>query len=706
MIIANIDEPSFGHTTSLPPDYVERVYAGVLGKLIGVYLGRPFEGWTHQRIMKELGNIEYYVHDRLGVDCVVTDDDVSGTFAFVRAIEEHGVNGISSRAIGKTWLNTVVEKKSVFWWGGRGISTEHTAYLNLKQGVPAPESGSIERNGKTIAEQIGAQIFIDGWAMVSPGRPAVAARLAEGAGKVSHDGESVYAAMLWAAMEAEAFVSKDVDHLLDLGLGFIPSDSLIARAIGEVREWCKEDQDWLKTRQRIEDKYGYDKFHGHCHVVPNHCIMVMSLLYAGDNFTRAMQVINTCGWDTDCNSGNVGCLVALMHGMDSFGDGPDWRGPVNDRALISSADNGYSINNAARLTLDIVNMGRQLAGKAALLPPKDGAQFHFTLPGSTQGFAAAEKGVSVHQGINQGIPALCVELAQPEVTVTTQTSAPLNLLKMLPVYPLSSSPLVYTGQRVYAVVSPGNLPAPVQVRFCLSYVDSSNSLVLIKSDQSITLEPSSGSKRLEWIVPEIPESQPIANIGLAFTGHKGGQVWLDRLGWDGAPNLTVARPQSKPQTFWDLQWVQSVSDWRAFGDTTIYIAQDAGEGIVSYGTREWKDYSVTVSDLCVRLGAPCGVAIRVQGLNRYYSVVLIEGHVAIVKALDDQRIELARAPFDWSLDSLYEVNISARGSAIRAKIGDVSLEARDDQYEGGAMGLVVTKGALSTGPIRIQPADS
>ena len=26
---------------ALPADYVERVYAGVLGKIIGVYLGRP-----------------------------------------------------------------------------------------------------------------------------------------------------------------------------------------------------------------------------------------------------------------------------------------------------------------------------------------------------------------------------------------------------------------------------------------------------------------------------------------------------------------------------------------------------------------------------------------------------------------------------------------------------------------------------------------
>ena len=43
--------------TSLPPDYAKHVYAGVLGNLIGVYLGRPFEGWTYERIMSELGEI-------------------------------------------------------------------------------------------------------------------------------------------------------------------------------------------------------------------------------------------------------------------------------------------------------------------------------------------------------------------------------------------------------------------------------------------------------------------------------------------------------------------------------------------------------------------------------------------------------------------------------------------------------------------------
>ena len=55
----------------LDKTYEEKVYAGVLGKLIGVYLGRPFEQWSHERIMEELGEINYYVNEQLNVPLVV-----------------------------------------------------------------------------------------------------------------------------------------------------------------------------------------------------------------------------------------------------------------------------------------------------------------------------------------------------------------------------------------------------------------------------------------------------------------------------------------------------------------------------------------------------------------------------------------------------------------------------------------------------------
>ena len=102
----------------VPNDYLERVYAGVLGKLIGVYLGRPFEGWTYQRIIQELGPIEYYVHERLNQPLVVTDDDIAGTFTFLRALEDYGTSSdLSAEDIGKAWLNYIVEERSILLVG-------------------------------------------------------------------------------------------------------------------------------------------------------------------------------------------------------------------------------------------------------------------------------------------------------------------------------------------------------------------------------------------------------------------------------------------------------------------------------------------------------------------------------------------------------------------------------------------------------------
>ncbi|KAK5996271.1 hypothetical protein PT974_03025 [Cladobotryum mycophilum] len=709
-----------------PPDYLERVYAGVVGKLIGVYLGRPFEGWTHQDILAKIGPIHNYVHERVGAPLVVTDDDVSGTFTFVRALAEHpmgdrqrGEPVITSEQIGKTWLNNIVERHSTLWWGGKGISTEHTAYLNLKHGIPAPRSGSIATNGRTVAEQIGAQIFIDGWALVSPGQPDLAAELAETAGRVSHDGESVHAAKVWAAMEAEAFVSNNVDHLLDTGLQYVPKDSLIAKVIGEVRVWSKADNDWMATRQRIEDTYGYDKFHGWCHVIPNHAIMIMSLIYGAYDFHEAMHIVNTCGWDTDCNSGNLACLLGIMHGITVFEGGVDWRGPIADRALVSGGDNGYSINNAARIAIDIANLGHQLAGEKPLEPPKDGAQFHFTLPGSVQGFQATATSttkVSVEQlADGLGRPGLAVRLSglwkeSGSVEVVTPTFAPKEVRDMDRIYQLMASPLIYPGQRVSAAVrsAPENT-APVKVCLRLRVYDDED-LVTMDSESSVVLEPGAEDKTLAWTIPDDMDSQPIESIGIAvFAVDKPmkGIVWLDNLRWDGVPTMTLQRPKkNKMSDFWKRAWVSNVDHWHHWVDPAVCIAHDKGEGIVSYGTREWTDYRITVLQFKATLDAPAGIAIRVQGINRYYALMFNKGQksISIVKALDEKRLELAQIDFEWELDAEYEVSLEVKGPRIIGCLGDMVITAEDSQYTGGGLGFVVTDGSLIAGSIKIAPA--
>jgi ADP-ribosylglycohydrolase len=701
---------------SFPADYLERIYAGVLGKLIGVYLGRPFEGWTYQRIMNELGPIEYYVHDRLNVPLVVTDDDVSGTFTFVRALAEHGVKpDLSAEEIGKTWLNAIVEQRSILWWGGNGNSTEHTAWLNLKRGVPAPRSGSISTNGQTVAEQIGAQIFIDGWALVAPGQPKLAARFAEAAGSVSHDGESVHAAKLLAAMEAEAFLSFDIDHLIDVGLSVIPGNSLIAQLVTYVRACHAALPDWRDARQKIEDQYGYDKFPGACHVVPNHAVIILALLYSRGDFHQAMTIVNTAGWDTDCNSGNVGCLIGIMHGLKGLEGGPDWRGPLADRALISASDGGYAINDAVRIAYDIANLGLQLAGEAPLALPKDGAQFHFSLPGSVQGFIAERDVVqpdllSLEQGQNSGRPALALRfkgLARGRsAAALTPTFSPPEVVDMR-TYDLQASPRVYPGQIVTArVVADETNTAAVSASLRIKAYGQDDRLVDFDGP-SADLVPGAEDV-LKWTLPDL-DGQPIQRIGIALTSHGAradGTVWLDYLRWDGAPKLELRRPRQSG-AFWRRSWVNNVSFFSNNFAPAFRISQDRGSGIIIHGPREGRDYRVS-SIVAVHLGSSAGLAARVQGLRRYYALLLEGGDmVRVVKVRDDVRTILAETPYRWALEEGVGLMLELRGREIVAAVGTATvLRVTDDSdtfFENGGIGLVITEGALSTNQVGVEP---
>ena len=161
-------------------NYEKQVYTAMLGKVIGVYLGRPFEGWSKQAIEARWGEIGRYVHTDQNVPLVVVDDDITGTFTFIKILSDSGLyEETPDRLYGENWLNYLLEGQTVLWWGGVSNSTEHTAFCNLKRGIESPESAPC-RNGREVAEQIGAQIFIDAFGMVAPRRPELAVRLAEG----------------------------------------------------------------------------------------------------------------------------------------------------------------------------------------------------------------------------------------------------------------------------------------------------------------------------------------------------------------------------------------------------------------------------------------------------------------------------------------------------------------------------------------------
>jgi ADP-ribosylglycohydrolase len=701
---------------ALPPDYTERVYAGVLGKIIGVYLGRPFEGWTYERITAELGDVNYYVHERRGKPLVVTDDDISGTFTFLRALPDHdNARDLTPAQIGQTWLNYIVEGRTILWWGGLGNSTEHTAYLRLKGGVPAPRSGSKELNGTVVSEQIGAQIFVDGWAMVAPGDPELAADLARRAASVSHDGEAVYGAQVVAAMEAQAFAEPDLNRLVDTALRFIPADSVIARLIYDVRAWHAADpDDWRMTRAKIAATYGYDTYGGGVHVVPNHALIHLGLFYGGNDFQRALMITNTSGWDTDCNAGNVGCLLGIKNGLSGIEAGPDWRGPVADRLYLPTADGGRAITDAVIETYHVVNSGRALAGDTPLTP-KGGARFHFELPGSVQGFqvdhgpdargVVALENVAGHSCAGARSLALrYTHLAVGRVgRVSTPTFIPPDVVKMSG-YTLLASPTLYPGQDVRAAVATdADNGATVTVRLRIQAYGADDVLIPLIGPEA-TLEPGSAHE-FTWRIPDTGGA-PIASIGLELAADRGasGTVYLDYLAWDGAPDVTFGRP-THGGTMWRRAWMDGIDQAERWYPEAYRLMQNRGRGLWTQGTREWTDYTVT-ADVSPHLVVAAGLAARVQGMRRYYALLLCGGGtVRLVKALDGDRV-LGEADLPWEPDRPYTLSIEVIGFRLRAWIdGHLLFDVEDFDHPllGGGVALLCEEGRVSTDTVTIRP---
>lgn len=693
---------------SLPADYNERVYAGVLGKVIGVYLGRPFEGWTSERILRELGEIKYYVNDHLGKPLIVPDDDITGTFTFIRALADHGYTpDIRPDQIGDTWLNYIIQNRSILWWGGMGNSTEHTAYLRLKQGVRAPESGSMSRNSQVVAEQIGAQIFIDGWGMVAPGDPERAADLARRAGSVSHDGEALFAAQVVAAMEALAFVEPRLSMLQETALRLIPAGSIIHRLVNDVREWRSRYADWHDALRLIQQHYGYDRYGGNCHVVPNHALIHLGLLYSDDDFQRALMVTNTAGWDTDCNSANVGCLMGIKNGLRCFEGSVDWRGPVADRIYLPTADGGRCISDAAAEARFIINIYRQM-NRLPAWQPQGGARFHFAFPGAVQGFELIDTGSRawLANPCGEGLELHAERLpAGQTLRAATPTFLPLDAGDTAG-YALMACPSLYSGQQVEAFVqAPAANSAAADCTLWLDYYDAQDALVRLVSPGQ-ALQPG-GLVRLAWQVPDTG-GMPIYRVGVQVTSRQAefnGMVQLRSLDWHGAPRFTL-RPQGGSGKQWRRTGVDAVDPgFYTQKADEFRIIQNEGSGMVIFGAQDWQGYAVE-ADLTPHMLEDFGLAFHVQGLRRFIGLTLNRaGQAEVFTRFDAQRQVLARASHPLEFGTLYRFRLESHRGRIRATLnGALLAQVEEERLTHGAVALLLTEGRLAATRISVEPA--
>src|SRR5258707_7233530 len=576
-----------------PTDYLERVYAGVLGKIIGVYLGRPFEGWTYQRISSELAEIWDYVLERFGV--------------------------------------------------------------------------------------------------------------------------------LVAAMEAQAFIEHRIDQLIEAGLRYLPPDSLITQLVNDIRDWHRTDGDWRMTRERIEQKYGYDKFPGNCHVIPNHAVIILSLLYSEDEFSRALMIANTAGWDTDCNSGNVGCLLGIKNGLSAID--PKLRTPVADRLYLSTADGGRCITDAVRETYEICRIAHKLGQAPAVAAPKNGGRFHFTLPGSVQGFqveprdgtalvlrSPGEGGLvlrSFSEGGNVSTDNRTLTLdfkflpGDEPVRISTPTFIPPDS-KDASHYCLMACPTLYPGNIVRGrLIAGAENSAPVRVAPFVTYYGANDELYY-HHGPALTFDPNT-AQDLQWQIEDLTGA-PIAQFGLEVSSDNAASGWLhiDSVDWSGTPTTVFRRPDNNGK-MWLRAWINPVDHVGTRWASAFHLSQNRGTGLFIQGSRDWQNYSVR-SAILSDPAKSFGLAARVQGLTRYYALLLSPNQVLRLIRSYDRTETLAEVPYNWTWSERYHFKLEVTGTKVIGSLNGTELIRYDDDKSAlldGGIALVCEEGLIMTDEVKV-----
>ncbi|CAN7753065.1 ADP-ribosylglycohydrolase family protein [Ensifer adhaerens] len=688
----------------------ERIYSGFIGKAIGVRLGAPVEPtiWSYERVRDTYGEVTEYLRDFKNF---AADDDTNGPVYFIRALRDYGL-GATAEEVGKTWLNYAAEEHGMYWWGGFGNSTEHTAYQNLRAGIPAPQSGSIAQNGTTVAEQIGGQIFIDSWGWVHPADPKKAAEASARAASVAHDGEGLHGARFCAAAIAQAFVAKNIEDVIETGLATIPADSLYAKVSRAVLRFHDSNRDdWRACRDMLTADWGYDRYPGVCHIIPNAGVLIMSLIYGQGDLPRTVEIATMAGWDTDCNAGNAGAIVGTLQKVQPGWD--KYRKPINDFVVASGVTGTVNVVDIPSFARELTVLALRLQGREApALWVEDferrGVRFDFDAPGATHGFRT--------EPFNQ----IAVKASAERHTDNAKGSLEVLLDRLerghggrifwKPFYRRSDfdderyrpmfTPLADDGQRVSFKLwldpwnGDGNLRVAPYVRRAMTGAIQETGAWHVPSasgwqDYAFTIPDGNGEAvdEIGILVEYFGRLKFLGRLFLAdFSVSGKGRAVIDPSKeaheWGGITRFTWNRGH------WSLQQ----------GRIHAHTATDADAWT---GNAYLRDVSVK-AELQLHSGASHLVVARAQGTSRFYAAGFENGEAVIL--LEDHGTKiLARGPFRTEYGRSYAVDLTVEGGKLTLSVdGERLLQADDGTLRYGMAGLrMASAGRMSIGRLEV-----
>ena len=264
-------------------DFRDRVNGCWMGKNCGGTLGapleevfgrpEPFDVWWYPKL--EAGGIP--------------NDDLEMQLFWLKALEEVGP-GLRASHLAQYWLDHI----------GYNPDEYGLCKTNLRLGLLPPVAGAYNNWFKDC---MGCPIRSEIWACVAPGAPRIACRYAYEDAIVDHaGGESVYGEFFNTAVESAAFVVRDRDTLIEVGLSYVPEDTRTFAALRAALDAHAAGVDWKEARRRVLAAAP----HYNAQYAPvNLGFQLVGWLY-GEDFGDAICKAVNCGYDTDCTGGDGG----------------------------------------------------------------------------------------------------------------------------------------------------------------------------------------------------------------------------------------------------------------------------------------------------------------------------------------------------------------------------------------------------------------
>lgn len=695
---------------TLDERYFSKLYGGWIGKVIGVIHGANIEGWPYERIKESFGTIDDYP---VTFRNFCADDDINGPMFYLRALEDyHKGSEITVQELAGNMLNYVGDGHGFFWWGGYGVSTEHTAYENLLSGIPAPESGSILQNGSATAEQIGGQIFSDCWGLAFPGRPAEAAAVAEKMASITHDRNGIYGARFISACIAQAFLTDDMDTIIKIGLSMIPGDCEYARMAEQVLAICRANhEDWEKSFLYVKEYYGYQHYEGSCHIIPNAAVILLSLIHGKGCFSKTINIANMCGWDTDCNVGNLGVILGVRNGIEGIEE--KWLPQVRDFICASSSIGFWNIQTVsqvaaycARITSRIYQIEPDEIWKKVFMK-EEGAYFHFEFQMAIHGMRTRSvegKKILVSNTTEEAYHGKRSLKVVSPWTVNGDS----YYLYYKPYYRPEDfddsrydpdfAPTVYPGDRVQVYLKGKQNDLVVnRIQIVPYYRDRITGRIILLKEQAQLL-----SRQWEKIDFRIPggKTQIIEEVGLYIVCAEGGPretQFTQVLYIDDFEVLHQADYgmdlHRLPLEKWDYRHIQPAHLSYLRGILRIeeqgLSVSGSGKPAECYtGNPYWSDYEFAATLIPIK-GERHNILFRVQGGIKCLAIGLAEKQTIRLYHKEKEYQIIDEIPYEWKHDMHYEIKVVVIGKLISVWVNDEYLINHEMEtiYDRGCIGF-------------------